>query len=47
MAFVFLDNVCVTLTSAINSTSRTLPIGVSDKETLIQKLGVNGYSYLT
>lgn len=47
MAIVFLDNICVTLTQSITSSTTILPISAAGKATLIDKLGATGHSYLT
>ena len=46
MPMVFLDNICVTLTDKITSSSMTLPLSASDVSKLCQALG-NDFSYLT
>ena len=47
MALVFLDNICVTLTSKLTPTATMLPISPSGKQLLCEKLGADGHSYLT
>lgn len=48
MAFKFMDNQCITLTSSIDRLTRAIPIGVGDKSKLQQYLtGPDDYTYLT
>lgn len=47
MAFVFLDGVCVTLTSKLDSGSTNLTVSQSDISKLCEKLGDGNHSYLT
>lgn len=47
MALVFLDGVCVTLTAGLSKTARSLQISAASKQLLVDKLGNDGYSYLT
>lgn len=48
MAFVFMDNQCVSLTNAVDRSARTLPIGVSDRQKLDRYIKTqDDYTYLT
>lgn len=47
MALVFMDNVCVNITRAIDRNSLVLPLGPSDKAYFVDNLGEDDYTYFT